>query len=75
MQIRLKLMGTLRDRTPPGGTLGIADGATIGDVLRVLGIDPQAIRVCTVNGELTRDRDRVLCTGDELAVIPPVGGG
>lgn len=75
MQIHLKLMGTLKDRTPPGGTLGIADGATIGDVLRVLGIDPQAIRVCTVNGELTRDRDRVLCADDELAVIPPVGGG
>jgi molybdopterin converting factor small subunit len=31
--------------------------------------------VCTVNGVLERDRARVLDADDELAVIPPVGGG
>jgi sulfur carrier protein ThiS len=75
VRIRLKLMGTLKARTPPGGTLDIADGATVDDVLRTLGIDPQAVRVCTVNGALERDRARVLDADDELDVIPPVGGG
>ena len=75
MQIRLKLMGMLKARTPAGGTLEVADGATIDDVLRALDIDPQAIRVFTVNGVLERDRRRVLDAGDELVVIPPVGGG
>ena len=75
MQIRVKLMGMLKARTPPGGTLDITAGATVGDVLCNLGIDPQAVRVCTVNGVLERDHRRVLDAGDELVVIPPVGGG
>ena len=75
MQIRLKLMGMLKPRTPPGGTLEVAVGATTADVLRVLDIDPRTVRVFTVNGQLERDRDRVLAADDELAAIPPVGGG
>jgi molybdopterin converting factor small subunit len=75
VQIRVKLMGMLKARTPPGGTLDVAAGATVGDVLCNLGIDPQAVRVCTVNGVLERDHRRVLDAGDELVVIPPVGGG
>ncbi|MBK7080266.1 MAG: MoaD/ThiS family protein [Betaproteobacteria bacterium] len=75
MQIRLKLMGMLKPRTPPGGTLEVAVGATIADVLRALDIDPRTVRVFTVNGQLERDRDRVLAADDELAAIPPVGGG
>jgi len=75
VQIRLKLMGTLKAWTPPDGTLDIAAGATVEDVLRAVGIDPRAIRVCTVNGQLERNHNRVLGAGDELVVIPPVGGG
>ena len=75
MQVRLKLMGTLKAKTPAGGTLEVADGATIDDVLRALGIAPQAIRVFTVNGQFERNRSRVLAANDELSAIPPVGGG
>jgi sulfur carrier protein ThiS len=75
MQIRLKLMGMLKARTPPGGTLEVADGATIDDVLRALDITSRAIRVFTVNGEFERNRSRVLAANDELSAIPPVGGG
>jgi molybdopterin converting factor small subunit len=73
--IRLKLMGILKPRTPPGGVLEVADGATIDDVLRALDIVPQSIRVFTVNGEFERDRSRALAANDELSAIPPVGGG
>jgi molybdopterin converting factor small subunit len=75
MQIRLKLMGMLKASTPPGGVLDVADGATIDEVLRALGITSQTIRVFTVNGQFERDRSRVLAANDELAAIPPVGGG
>lgn len=75
MQIRLKLMGMLKARMPPGGALEVADGATIDDVLRALEIAPQTVRVFTVNGQFERDRTRVLAANDELAAIPPVGGG
>ena len=75
MQVRLKLMGTLKARTPPGGALEVDDGATIDDVLRALGITSPAIRVFTVNGQFERDRSRVLAANDELTAVPPVGGG
>ena len=57
MQIRVKLMGVLKPKTPPGGELEVADGATIEDVLRALAIEPQRIRVFTVNGQFERDRN------------------
>jgi hypothetical protein len=75
MLIRLKLMGMLKARTPPGGALEVADGATIDDVLRALDIVSPALRVFTVNGVFERDRSRVLAPDDELTAIPPVGGG
>jgi len=75
VQIRLKLMGMLKARTPPGGALDVAEGATIDDVLRALDVAPQAIQVFTVNGRFERDRSRALAAGDELTVIPPVAGG
>jgi sulfur carrier protein ThiS len=75
MQIRLKLMGMLKARTPAGGVLEVAEGATIEDVLRALGVAAPTIRVFTVNGEFERDRGRTLGPDDELTVIPPVGGG
>ena len=75
MRIRLKLMGTLKARTPVGGVLEVADGATIEDVLRALDIAPQRLRVFTVNGQFERDSRRALAPNDELTVIPPVGGG
>jgi sulfur carrier protein ThiS len=75
MQIRLKLMGALKARMPPGGALEVADGATIDDVLRALGVDPQTVHAFTVNGRFERDRARALAPDDELTVIPPVGGG
>jgi len=75
MQIRVKLMGTLKARTPPGGTLEVPDGATIDDVLRALSIESPALRVFTVNGQFERDRNRVLAADDELTAVPPVGGG
>jgi len=75
MQIRLKLMGVLKGRTPAGGAIEVADGATISDVLRTLEITPQTTSAITVNGQFERNRNRALAPNDELTVVPPVGGG
>jgi len=75
VHVRVKLMGVLKARTPPGGGLDVAEGATIDDVLHALAIAPQSVQVFTVNGRFERDRGRALAANDELAVIPPVGGG
>ncbi|GIW94127.1 MAG: hypothetical protein KatS3mg110_2168 [Pirellulaceae bacterium] len=75
MQIRVKLMGVLKEKTPPDGTLNVPDDATVASVLEQLKIDPGLVQACTVNGQWVRDRSRVLADGDELVVLPPVGGG
>ena len=75
MQIQIKLMGILREKTPPDGKLQIGAGGSIEDVLEALQISPGSVQVFTVNGNLIRDRRHVLSEGDELTVLPPVGGG
>lgn len=75
MRIAVRLMGVLKDRTPAGGALELANGATIDDALRALAIPVQTKGAITVNGRFERDRGRTLAPGDELVVIPPVGGG
>jgi len=75
MEIRLKLMGMLKDRTPPGGEFTIAQDATIEAVLQALEIEVDSVHVFTVNGQLIRDKQHVLKANDELTILPPVGGG
>ena len=75
MQVQLKLMGTLKEKTPPDNTLELPEGATIDEVLKLLGISFESVAVCTVNGQLVRDRSRPLAHGDDLSILPPVGGG
>ena len=75
MKISVKLMGMLKDRTPEGGELELPDPSTIGDVLKLLEIESEAIQAFSVNGSIDRNRDRELAHGDELTVLPPVGGG
>jgi sulfur carrier protein ThiS len=75
MQIRIKLMGMLKDRTPADGVLELSASATILDALAALQIAPESVHVFTVNGQLERNRERELAPDDELSVLPPVGGG
>ena len=75
MQIQIKLMGMLRDQTPPEGVLELPDNADIEAALHALEIDPAGVHMFTVNGDIERNKQRTLTAGDELTVLPPVGGG
>ena len=75
MRVKVKLMGMLKDRSPEGDQLDLADDATIADVLAELNIDHQAIQAFSINGSIEREPSTKLSDGDELIVLPPVGGG
>lgn len=75
MNIRVKLMGLLKEQMPPEGRLSLTDAATIGDALVALQIPRESVQVFSVNGALVRDPLHTLLEGDELTVLPPVGGG
>ena len=74
-QIRIKLMGMLKEKMSRDGKLELPSAATIEDALRVLDIPIDSVQVFTVNGVLQRKRETPIKDGDELAVFPPVGGG
>lgn len=71
----LKLMGMLKEKTSESGVLELAEGARIEDALIALAIPVESVQVFTVNGSLVRDRGHALSDGDNLQVLPPVGGG
>ncbi len=75
MQIRVKLMGILKDKTPANGKIELREGGTIEDALVALGIPVGIAQVFTVNGQVERDRRLVLTADAELTVLPPMGGG
>jgi sulfur carrier protein ThiS len=76
MKIQVKLMGMLKDRLPPDGAIQLPDGdSTIENALAALGIPVGTVQVFSVNGSIERDLARQLQEGDELTVLPPVGGG
>ena len=75
MQIRVKLMGMLKSKNPPGGVIEVRDGATIAEALAALEIPGDSVQVFTINGSLQRNKDYVLAPNDEFSALPPVGGG
>ncbi len=75
MQVRVKMMGLLKPKTPEGGKLELPEDAGLGDALQRLDIPPGIEPIVIVNGKAETDRGRKLVEGDELLIMPPVGGG
>lgn len=77
MQITILLFGMHRERLAKAtrGRLELAlpDGMTLRDLLAKLEI--QGGVLATVNGQQEKDLDRPLADGDEVSLVPPVGGG
>lgn len=80
MQIQVKLMGALRSKSPPGAQGGRAQielpaGSSVINLLELLGVTSSQIHLVMVNGEMDRDRNRILVERDEVVIFPPVAGG
>lgn len=75
MQVRVKLLGRLKEKTPQGGRLELPDGSTVEKALAALDIATDGVQAFSINGEIVRDRSRVLRPEDELTVLAPVSGG
>ena len=80
MNVRVRLMASLRSKLPPGSQNGVADVGiseigTVEDVLRQLGVAPDHVHLVMVNGERQPDPQHMLHEGDDVTIFPPVAGG
>jgi molybdopterin converting factor small subunit len=91
MRIEVHLHSILRDCLPrdaKGGqaTVEVPDGATIADLVRQMAIDKRlgydaedlvtgASWQVMVSGKIESDLARELQPGDQVRILPPVGGG
>ena len=74
MELEIKCFATLAEFSPPGGKLTLAEGMTVVQVIDLLGVPLDDVRIIFVNG-VHAEVDTVLQSGDRLGLFPPVGGG
>jgi len=78
-RVNVRAYATLRKYLPDVSlgsavTLELPNGATLGDLVRELGIPETEVKVAFVNG-LQREDGCLLQDGDRVALFPPIAGG
>ena len=79
MHVRVKVFANLRQYVPnldagSGVELDVPLDATLHDVVTLLGLPPDQVKVTFVNGR-SRPDDWRLAPEDEIGIFPPIGGG
>lgn len=77
MRVQVRLFATLaRHAADHGGVLELElpEGSTIGDLVSLLKLPPEELKVTFVNGR-RRPLDYPLHVGDRVGMFPPIGGG
>lgn len=80
MIIEIKIFSSLRQYIAPSDSRldedkwDIWDGATVGEVLKVLNLPEPQNLILLINGRHGASEE-VLSDGDVLSVFPPIGGG
>ena len=80
MKIEVKLYASLAQYGPeesvgkPPQAMEVAEGTTIKELLKVLTVPAEAVKVVFLNG-IHAKGDEVLKEGDRVGVFPPVAGG
>lgn len=79
LQVEVRVFGGL-EKFLPGVRFGqpvkieVSESATVGILLKELGIPPEYIHAVLVNGRHAELGDR-LVSGDRVSLFPPIGGG
>ncbi len=77
MQIDVHLHGILRDQLPREAkgraTITVENGATMGDLLKHLGIQRRV--VMALNDKQEPDESHILHEGDRVSIFTVIGGG
>jgi sulfur-carrier protein len=79
MHVNVKVFATLKrylpeERAKRAFDLEVPDGATLDDVVRLIGLPAAEVKVTFVNGR-TEALSCALHEGDEVGIFPPIGGG
>ncbi len=74
MKINVKLHGTMLGKSPPKGYLEVPDNTRVGDLLRMLGVDPEEAGVIIVDGG-PASSDDLLKAGAEINIFNEIFGG
>ena len=80
MKIEVRLYAFLARYGPSNGigkppqTMEVAEGTTIRELLDVLNVPAEAVKIIFVNG-VHAEGGEVLKEGDRVGVFPPVAGG
>ncbi len=74
MRLTVKCFATLCNFEPTDQDTHYPDGATVRDIINLLGIPVEDVRIIFINGRGS-ELDAALADGDRLGLFPPVGGG
>ncbi len=72
--VNLTLVGLLKEYGPAHASLTVEPGKTVRQVVEELGLNPELVAVVMVNGR-QESKDHPLQPGDEVKLVPVVGGG
>ncbi len=75
MRIALQCFATLAFHSPRGGSMRVEHGTKITDLLRILDIPEDEVRLVFINGKNQAHWNYELQPDDRVGIFPPVGGG
>ena len=74
MDVEIRLFESLKKHRPEGAKVRLAAGSRVNDLLDALGISMDDVGILIINQSDGRF-DQPLRNGDEVTLIPPIGGG
>lgn len=74
MQIHVSCFATLSRYTPPEGRLEVEEGATLQEVIDLLSIPREEVRITFINGR-NSEKTAGLKANDRVGIFPAIGGG
>jgi len=74
MPISVNCFATLAQYTPLGGQMDVAPGMTAGQLVDLLGMPRDSVRILFING-LHAEMDTPVKDGDRVGLFPAVAGG